>query len=181
MASGRGIEEAAKQSEESLRKFHKQSMDGGRNCWSGGSPQRSRLCTLELRHQNHPPPHKVQPPINLPDQKADFTGGHGFYQRHGREGETIRRIIEKSHVLELLGSQLNIHLRHDARISIRRNTGSNMNIGSLKESGEFKTQLADEGVGRRDNTTIPHPVTGVCKVEELDNYCPNAIVLQIRS
>nr|KAJ0219185.1 hypothetical protein LSAT_V11C300117460 [Lactuca sativa] len=86
--------------------MEKQSMDAGRNCRSCGSPQRSRLCTMEHHHQDHPPPRQVQSPINFSDQEVVFAGGHGFRRRRRREGEAIRGIVEKSHVFELLGSQL---------------------------------------------------------------------------
>ncbi|KAI3728715.1 hypothetical protein L6452_17356 [Arctium lappa] len=82
------------------------SMDGGRNCWIGGSTQRSRLCTMEPRYQKstHPPPRQVQSPVNLPHQEPFITGGHGFKQRHGTENKSIGGVFEKSHVLKLLGS-----------------------------------------------------------------------------
>ncbi|KAL4569893.1 hypothetical protein LXL04_025539 [Taraxacum kok-saghyz] len=83
MASSRAMEEKAKQSEESLRKV--------------------MFCTMELHHPGTPPPRQVQSPINFPDQEAVFAGSHGFSRRHRRESEAIRGVIEKSHVLELLG------------------------------------------------------------------------------
>lgn len=52
--------------------FNNQSMGGGRNSWIGGGDKRSRLFTVELHHQNHPPPEQTQPPIIFSAQEQEI-------------------------------------------------------------------------------------------------------------
>ncbi|KAD3642009.1 hypothetical protein E3N88_31233 [Mikania micrantha] len=58
-------------------------MDGGRNSSIGGGTQRSRLCTVELHNQSHPPPRQVRSPVTYPDKEIVFSGGRGFNRKQG--------------------------------------------------------------------------------------------------
>ena len=84
----------------SYDEFKNEIIDCGRNSWTGGSTKRSRICKVELYHQDHPPPCKVQHSISRSVKEAVSSCSYGFKQRH----RTIRRVIEESYVLELLGS-----------------------------------------------------------------------------